>query len=155
MAAIFPRQLDRLEMYCRGHATGPGLLFAIPLMDFAQFKRRGNLQVGGKERRGVPECRGTDRKNPLTPATDQGDGGRWETVCRTRPGALGHGAPFLQRVGVWPRKEPQQDGRGAGDQVGLTLGLHTQWVRTSWKVTSSCQAAQTMNLRLVRRWVGT
>ena len=58
-------------------------------------------------------------------STKVGDG----LVVPGRP-ALGHGVPFLQRVGGQggPGEEPQQGGGGAGDgPVGpLALGLHAQ-----------------------------
>ena len=76
-------------------------------LGFTQFKRRrqGNLQVGGTERPGVPECRGqrpTVRNLP-TPATGGDAPGRWHprrsaTVCRTkRPCAGSWGAVSATR----------------------------------------------------------
>ena len=70
----------------------------IPWLGFTHFKRRkrGNLQVGGIERWGVPACRGWLRtvKNPLTPATGGVAPGRWRPrrlamACRTRPPCVG------------------------------------------------------------------
>ena len=80
---------------------------ATPHLGFTQFKRRrqGNLQVGGTERPGVPECRGqrpTVRNLP-TPATGGDAPGRWHprrsaTVCRTkRPCAGSWGAVSATR----------------------------------------------------------
>ena len=76
-------------------------------LGFTHFKRRkrGNLQVGGIERWGVPACRGWLRtvKNPLTPATGGVAPGRWRprrwaTACRTRPPCVGSwGAVFATR----------------------------------------------------------
>ena len=83
---------------------------SLPLrakLGFTHFKRRkrGNLQVGGIERWGVPACRGWLRtvKNPLTPATGGVAPGRWRprrwaTACRTRPPCVGSwGAVFATR----------------------------------------------------------
>ena len=79
----------------------------IRKLGFTHFKRRkrGNLQVGGIERWGVPACRGWLRtvKNPLTPATGGVAPGRWRprrwaTACRTRPPCVGSwGAVFATR----------------------------------------------------------
>ena len=76
----------------------PGRANAGDKLGFTHFKRRkrGNLQVGGIERWGVPACRGWLRtvKNPLTPATGGVAPGRWRPrrlamACRTRPPCVG------------------------------------------------------------------
>ena len=87
------RAIESVTQYCK--------------LGFTHFKRRkrGNLQVGGIERWGVPACRGWLRtvKNPLTPATGGVAPGRWRprrwaTACRTRPPCVGSwGAVFATR----------------------------------------------------------
>ena len=147
-------------------------------LDFPHFKRRkrGNLQVGGTERLGVPAYRGLAPrpvKNSPTPATGGVAPGRWRprrsaTACRTRPlGAGSWGAVFATRERPGrSREEPQQDGRGAGDgQIGpLALGLHAQvgthllkepapyLIRGDLQLPAQDKPFQ--DLGRVRRWVG-
>ena len=71
-----PHQAEAQSNHCRPLNLGAEIVNGDPVLTwlgFTQFKRRrqGNLQVGGTERPGVPECRGqrpTVRNLP-TPAT--------------------------------------------------------------------------------------
>ena len=133
-------------------------------LGFTQFKRRrqGNLQVGGTARPGVPECRGqrpTVRNLP-TPATGGDAPGRWHprrsaTVCRTkRPCAGSWGAVSATRGRPgWSRRRVPVGRAWCGRWRDRTTGVVSptpRWVRTSWKVTSSCQRSTNHS----RIWVG-
>ena len=113
-------------------------------LGFTQFKRRrqGNLQVGGTERPGVPECRGqrptvrnlpTWRRARAMASTKVGDGLSYQAALRW---VMGRRFCNAWAARVVQEKSPR-GGRGTGDgEIGpLALCLHTQWVRTSWKVT--------------------
>ena len=103
-------------------------------LGFTHFKRRrrGNLQVGGTGRLGVPAYRGWLRtvKNLLPPATGDVAPGRWRprrwaTACRTRPPGVGSwGAVFATRGRPRWSKRRAPAGRGwCGRWPGRTTGV--------------------------------
>ena len=103
-------------------------------LDFPHFKRRkrGNRQVGGTERLGVPAYRGRQPtlKNPPTPATGGVAPGQWRprrsaTACRTRPlGAGSWGAVFATRGRPgWSRRRFPAGRAWCGRWPGRTTGV--------------------------------
>ena len=110
---------------------------AVPVaskLDFPHFKRRkrGNRQVGGTERLGVPAYRGRQPtlKNPPTPATGGVAPGQWRprrsaTACRTRPlGAGSWGAVFATRGRPgWSRRRFPAGRAWCGRWPGRTTGV--------------------------------
>ena len=133
-------------------------------LGFTQFKRRrqGNLQVGGTVRPGVPECRGqrpTVRNLP-TPATGGDAPGRWHP--RRSATVLSYQAALRWVMGcrfcnAWAARVVQEKSPSrAGVVRAMARSDHwrcvstPRWVRTSWKVTSSCQRSTNHS----RIWVG-